>query len=316
MNPVKPMEPVRVDDIPQGPGWISQIKWDGVRILTYAEPTGVRLFNRHLGERTFHYPELAEVRSYCNAKSAILDGEVIALGDNGQPDFHEVMKRDGLRRLDRVKSVQQSVPIYYMIFDILYADGEWLTDWPLEERLVRLSQIIHPTDHIQRVDAHPDGEALFHVMKARDMEGIVAKRLDSLYRPGQKTDTWRKVKFYRDLIAVVGGYTLGEDGVANALLLGLYDTSGSLCYIGRAGTGRLGGTEWKVLTRRLHALNIHDRPFRDEPDGRANACYVRPHLTVKVQYASWTSGHSLRQPSIQSLVDVDPRTCLIDRITR
>src|SRR3954462_10905636 len=114
------MEPVSSDTIPKGDDWIAQVKWDGVRVLTYADNQTVRLYNRKRNERTLHYPEITNIDHYCSSRSVILDGEVIALGENGKPAFHEVMKRDGLRNLERLKMVGDSVPIIYMIFDVIY----------------------------------------------------------------------------------------------------------------------------------------------------------------------------------------------------
>ena len=98
-----------------------------------------------LNERTFHYPEITAIQNYFKGKSVILDGEVIALDQNGKPSFHEVMRRDGLRKIDTVKLVKEEVPIYYMIFDILYYNGKWINESPLRERLNILEKCISPT---------------------------------------------------------------------------------------------------------------------------------------------------------------------------
>ena len=121
LKPIIPFEPVTTDDFPQGKQWIAQVKWDGVRILAYRNRNEIKLFNRKKNERTFHYPELQHLDQSLRAKSAILDGEVIALKD-GKPSFYEVMKRDGLRNIDRVLTVQKQVPVTYMVFDLLYLD--------------------------------------------------------------------------------------------------------------------------------------------------------------------------------------------------
>src|SRR4051812_46226333 len=110
MKPIIPMEPLSGELIPQGHEWISQVKWDGVRVLTYHDGHEVRLYNRKLHERTFHYPELTHIRSYCDADSVILDGEIIALGSDGNPSFHEVMRRDGIRRMEKVAQAKKVVP--------------------------------------------------------------------------------------------------------------------------------------------------------------------------------------------------------------
>jgi bifunctional non-homologous end joining protein LigD len=306
------MEPVASRAIPEGSEWLAQIKWDGVRVLAYYDGARTQLFNRKLRERTLHYPELADVPSYCGAKSAILDGEVIALGSDGKPDFHEVMRRDGIRRMERVERLMDLVPVTYMVFDLLYLDGEWLTRMPLQERLERLSEVIVPSARVQVVTSHADGQQLFDVVKQHGMEGVVVKRIDSPYRIGEKTGEWRKIKNYRDLVAVVGGFTRDDAGVANALLLGLYDADGRFLYIGHAGTGKLSRRDWKALTAALQALVTRQRPFANMPERYRNALWVVPRITVRVQFAEWTEGRSLRQPSIQAILDVPPESCVLE----
>ncbi len=312
MQPIEPMEPVSSDTVPEGGQWVAQVKWDGVRMLTYFDGTHVELYNRKLRPRTFHYPELNPVRTYCAADSVILDGEVIALGADGKPDFHQVMKRDGLRRMERVKQVAKGVPIHYMIFDILYLNGEWIHHQPFRERSARLSEVITPNEHVQLVSSHHDAAALFQVVKSHGMEGIVAKQLESQYYLGEKRDVWRKIKNYRDLVAVVGGFTLNDAGVVNALLLGLYDNHGRLVYIGHSGTGKLSHSDWRHLTDVLKPHVTDVRPFVNTPERHRDAFWVAPLLTVKIQYAEWTEGRSLRQPSIQSIVQVPPEDCVFE----
>ncbi len=195
MKPIIPFEPVRHETIPASDLWTYQIKWDGVRILTYADGSGVSLYNRKLNERTRHYPELHDIASYCRAESAILDGEVVALGSDGKPSFHEVMRRDGLRRMERVEQARKEVPVYYMVFDILFYNGSWVHQLPLRERMELLGSLLVPNRIVQHVASHPDGQALFELMKRQGMEGIVCKKnLDSTYVIGGKSESWVKVK--------------------------------------------------------------------------------------------------------------------------
>ncbi|HHY37070.1 MAG TPA: DNA ligase [Firmicutes bacterium] len=308
MEPVIPMEPKASTTIPRGTEWIGQIKWDGVRLLTYWDGIGVRLFNRRRKERTWHYPELTAIKSYCTAASAILDGEVVALGQDGKPSFSRVMKRDGIRRPERVKELQRTIPIAYLIFDVLYCNGEWLGERPFRDREEILSRIIFPNGYCLRVVSYSDGRALFAAVKEQGLEGIVMKRLDSPYILGGKKDYWLKIKNYHDLVAVIGGFTL-DGSRANALLLGLYDDRGSLHYVGRVGTGRLTQEEWRSLTESLRLLQIPDRPFANGPRVSPSARWVKPRFTVRIQHLGWTDDYLLRQPSIQEVADIPPREC-------
>lgn len=308
INPVIPMEPKSSDQIPAGKEWIAQVKWDGVRILTYYDGSEVRLFNRKIHERTFHYLELIDIKRYCRASSVVLDGEIIALDSEGKPSFHNVMRRDGIRRLERVEQVKNVVPITYMVFDLLYYNNHWVNELPLTKRIELLTDTIIPRPNIQLVSSHQDGEALFDTIEEHGMEGIVMKQKSSPYLIGEKKNLWLKIKNYRDLIAVVAGFTLNA-GVVNALLLGLYDADEHLWYIGHTGTGRLTKQEWRELTQVLSPLIIEDQPFVNRPQRHKDAYWVKPELTVKIKYAEWTEGRSLRQPSIQSFVNAAPREC-------
>lgn len=306
------MEPVSSDTIPNGEDWIAQIKWDGVRVLTYVDNQEVRLYNRKKNERTLHYPEITNIREYCKSRSVILDGEVIALGENGKPSFHEVMRRDGLRKLDRLKMVAETVPIVYMIFDVIYLNGEWIHNKPVHDRNEILAEIITPNEHIQLVPSVIEAEALFCAIKEQGMEGIVLKRTGSPYVIGKKRDDWLKVKNYRDIIAVIGGFTLRHNTV-NSVLLGLYDLEGKFQYVGHTGTGKMTASDWKELTKELKEIVTDHHPFMRKPQRHAHAAWVRPEKTVKIKFAEWTEGGAMRQPSIEGFIEVPPQECLLER---
>lgn len=308
MKPIVPMEPVRSESIPEGKDWIAQIKWDGVRILTYFEDNKVQLFNRKLNERTKHFPEVADIASYCSADSVILDGEVIALSEAGTPSFQAVMKRDGLRRLDRVTDAQQHTPITYMIFDVLFFNGEWINRKPWNERMDVLAQIITPNDTVQLVPSMENGAALFDAIKEHGMEGIIMKQTNSPHLLGVKKDYWLKVKNYRDIFAIIGGFTL-RAGTVNAVLLGVYH-EGQFVYIGHTGTGKLSSQDWKDLTTILKQIETDQSPFGNLSNS-SGTYWVEPKITTKIMFAEWTDGMSLRQPSIQAFVDVPASECTL-----
>lgn len=309
-QPLVPFEPVRAHHFPDGPQWVAQIKWDGVRLLTYAEGGSVQLFNRRCHERTDHYPELRDISTYCKAHSVILDGEVIAL-KQGKPSFFAVMKRDGVRQMKRVPALQRQVPIAYMVFDVLFLNGHWLTACPLKERQQRLQEILLPGETVQLVDNFPDGRALFEVMRKEDMEGVVMKDLDSSYQIAGKDGRWKKLKNFRDLIAVVGGI-VRQEGQIRSLLLGLYDPSGRLWYIGHVGRGRFAQRDWRELAWVCATLAQPVPSFINPPMARRETVWLKPQLTVKVQFSEWTERRTLRHPTLQALMDVPAETCLWD----
>ncbi|WP_336787728.1 non-homologous end-joining DNA ligase [Paenibacillus sp. MMO-177] len=311
MEPILPMEPMASAAIPTGEEWIAQVKWDGVRVLTYADQGEVRLFNRKKNERTMHYPEIAHLREYCSSQSVILDGEVISLGEHGKPSFQRVMRRDGVRNSERIGRAVETVPIFYMIFDIIYLNGMWIHDKPFHERAELLSEIIAPNKHIQLVPSVSPTQSLFDVVKQQQMEGIVLKRINSSYAIGKKREDWLKVKNFQDLIAVIGGFTLNHNTV-NSILLGLYDSDGRLHYVGHTGTGKMTVNDWRELTEELKGIVTARLPFAKLPQRHRDVIWVRPEKTVKIKFAEWTEGGSLRQPSIEGFVEFPPEECLLE----
>ncbi|WP_055105693.1 ATP-dependent DNA ligase [Paenibacillus ihumii] len=310
LKPVVPFEPIRTEVLPAGPEWIAQVKWDGVRLLTYYDGNGTRLINRKGNERSRQYPEFMDVSSYCRAESVILDGEMIALAGD-RPSFHEIMKRDSLRRETEIRFAVKQIPAIHMIFDVLFYNGEWVTGRPLAERQELLQEILIPSAQIQLVPSYTDGERLFTVMKERGWEGVVSKRLDSLYAVGGKDGRWQKLKLGYDLYAVIGGVTYREGGVMNALLLGLYDEEGRFVYIGHTGSGKLNQEAWRSLAQQISALTVRERTFHNIPQRIKGAVWTRPLLTVKVQFMEWTPGGTMRHPVLQGMADMPPESCTV-----
>lgn len=310
MDPIKPFEPISAEVIPIGEEWIFQVKWDGVRMLVYKIDDEVELVNRNLNNRTKQYPEFTDLGSYCSASSVILDGEIIAMQD-GKPSFHEVMKRDRMNRSELIHLSIKERPVIYMIFDILYLDGKWVIDDELAERQRLLSSIITPTEDVQVVESFSNGEALYEAVKEQGLEGIVAKDLRKPYSLNGKDGRWQKVKFYKDLIAIVGGYvTKGSE--LQSLVLGLYDSSGGLQYIGRAGKGRYKLDEWKVIKEFMEKALQTENPFTSKVGNTKQYHWIQPIYTVKVSYLEWTESMTLRQPLLESFVDRNPQECLLE----
>lgn len=311
IKPVIPFEPIRTDKLPQGDPWIAQVKWDGVRMLTYADGHEVRLINRKGNDRTLQYPEFTDTGAYCRAESFVLDGEMIAIA-GGRPSFHEIMKRDSLRREREIRFAASRIQAIYMIFDVLYCNGEWVTDRPLSSRQQLLQQIVTPNERVQLVPNVADPETLFAIMKQQGWEGVVCKRLDSAYAIGGKDARWMKRKLAHDLYAVIGGVTY-RDGTVNAVLLGLYDEDGRFIYIGHAGSGKWTFAEWNRLTETVKRLRTADRPFINQPERIKGADWVKPELVVKVQFLEWTPGGTMRHPVIQGWADVLPEACTLSQ---
>ncbi|HHX49913.1 MAG TPA: DNA ligase [Clostridia bacterium] len=305
--PIIPFEPENINILPQGDRWIFQVKWDGVRLLSYYDGQKVRLFNRKKNERTLQFPEFLDMKNYCFASSVILDGEIIAL-EKGKPSFSKVMQRDSLRLINKIEKMRINIPVTYMVFDAIYWNGKWINNESFQYRQEILGKIIKPRPNLQLVESFSDGEALWRGVVDQDLEGIVCKDLNSPYLLGGKDHRWQKLKNYKTLNAVVGGVTF-RDGRVNSLLLGLYDGQGHLQYIGHAGTGRITLEQWKTFTAEVRDLIIDQCPFVETPQRSQEAFWVQPFFTVRIQYIQWTPEGVLRQPSIQSFIDYPVEKC-------
>ncbi|MDO3681351.1 ATP-dependent DNA ligase [Paenibacillus ehimensis] len=312
LKPISPFEPISTSSQPAGGNWVVQIKWDGVRVLLYNDGSQIRLFNRKKNERTNQYPEFHDSKSFCHANSVILDGEIIAF-DQSKPSFHEVMRRDSLKQPLRIKQAINQVPVTYMIFDILFYNGEWVTDEPLNNRQKLLESIITPRPNVQIVQNFDDGATLFNLMKQHQMEGVIYKDPSSTYSVNGKDGRWKKHKVMNDLFAVVGGVTY-RGKIVNSLLLGVYTKEQDLVYIGHAGTGKLTQKDWGFITEEVTKMQIAQRPFINEPERSKDAFWVKPELTVKVEYLEFTPGGTMRHPSIQAVVYADKNECTVDQI--
>lgn len=312
-KPLIPFEPVSRDSLPTGPQWIAQVKWDGVRMLAYEDGQELRLVNRRLHDRTAQYPELVNPRNLCSGSSYILDGEVIALDpDTGKPSFYHVLRRDRMSRPEGIAQAVHQIPVTYMVFDILFYEGEWVTNQPLADRQRLLHEVLNAAPHVQEVTNTLDAASLLTVMRQHQMEGIVCKDLTSSYGIQGKDQRWQKVKIMHDVYAMIGGVTY-RSGIVNAVAVGVYDGP-DFVYIGHVGTGKLNSNTWRELTHRVQPLISQDSPFHNVPERSAETTWVEPRIGVKVQYMELTHHRTLRHPSIQTFADVTREDCLANQL--
>ncbi len=283
-------------------GWGYEIKWDGVRAIAYCEPGHVRLESRNLLEITRQYPEVGRIREAIGGDSVILDGELVAFDDDGRPSFQHLQRRMHVASESEVRRRMKETPVTYVIFDLLYADGKVLFDVPYEERRRRLEARGLEGEAWQTPAYHRgDGTALQKASRQQGLEGIVAKRLESPYRPGKRTKEWLKVKNVRSQEMVVGGWVPGKgrrEGELGALLVGHY-ADGELKYAGKVGTG-FDASDLALLRERLEPLAIDGSPF----DGRQpekGARFVKPELVAELEFSEWTQAGTLRHPSYKGL---------------
>jgi bifunctional non-homologous end joining protein LigD len=318
---IHPMLATPIDKPFDGPEWLFEIKWDGYRAVAFLENGKVRLVSRNQNELTPRYPELRDLPQFVKAKTAILDGEVVALDEQGRASFSLMQQRTGFRPGGRRAATNADVPVLYYAFDLIYLDGY---DWrrvPLEERKKKLASLLVAGDALRYSDHYErQGKALFEIARKKGLEGILAKKRDSLYQQ-RRSGEWLKIKITHRLECVIGGYTEPEGSRPHfgSIVLGLYDQQGRLIHVGQAGSGfdqKSLEEVWKLLQKRESKKN----PFYGEVEALRKLYWVRPELVAEIEYSEWTkgtmsgSGPKLRAPVFLALRDdKDPKECVLDQ---
>ena len=290
--------------------WAYEIKWDGVRAIAYSTPGELRLESRNLKDITVAYPELARLNRALSSHSAVLDGEIVALGGDGRPSFGALQHRMQVTSKAQAKRLAKSTPATYVIFDLLWLDGHSITDLPYSERRELLTALeLNGSSWQTPEHLLGSGSAVLAASAEQALEGIVAKRLDSTYQPGGRPGTWVKIKNIHRQEFVIGGWVPGKGSRAagiGALLVGVHDERGMLRYSGRVGTGF---TE-QELDRLVKLLSPLERPGSPFAAGGTrpprDAVYCEPKLVAEVEFREWTAAGSLRHPSYKGLREDKP----------
>lgn len=317
---IYPMLATAIEDPFDGPDWLFEIKWDGYRAIAFIEKRGLRLVSRNQNELTSQYPDLSDLPNAVNATTAILDGEVVVLDEQGRASFSLMQQRTGFRERGRRATPRPEVPVLYYVFDLLYLDGYDLRRVALEARKRLLASIITEND-LLRLSGHfsESGKALFEVARQKGLEGILAKRRGSYYEE-RRSREWLKIKIRHQLEAVVGGYTEPEGSrqYFGSIVLGLYDKEGNLVHVGQAGSGFTQMTlasVWKLLK----PLETKANPFHGKVEALKKVHWVKPELVAQIEFTEWThatdeGGPKLRAPVFLGLrEDKDPSECVLEQ---
>ena len=307
------------------PDWLFEVKWDGYRVEAIVDGDAVRMKTRHGNDAGAYFPRLLSPPSWIKAEQAIVDGEVVALDEDGRPDFGLLQLRisetvgsrapgrlAGMARpaTEREAEEARRAPLVYEAFDLLYLDGKLLVNVPLEHRKRLLRSVLREHSRV-RFASHVEreGVAFFEAARKNDLEGIIAKRRDSRYEAGRRVTTWLKVKVRPEQELVVGGYTPGEGNARDlgALIVGVYE-DGNLRYAGKVGSGFNARTR-KELKERLDSLAVDEPPF-DPPPPRLpelrGARWARPELVIRAELGGWSRDGIVRQSSFKG-VELDKK---------
>jgi bifunctional non-homologous end joining protein LigD len=309
-NFVEPMKALLVDELPKGPNWLYELKFDGVRALAIKRNRDVELMSRSGKDLGSKYHELLEPLKKLPPREFVLDGEVVALDQQGRSSFQ-------LLQSFQMAGVKKP-PLFYCVFDLINLDGKDLTGLPLAQRKAMAETLAGSVSPAIRFSPgiNADSTRLIREMQARGLEGLIAKRRDSKYEPGRRSGAWVKFKWTNEQEFVIGGYSEPKGSRAHfgALLVGYYE-KGKLLFAAKVGTG----FDQKLLTSlhdKFKNLVRPDCPFANLPEkisGRwgqglsasemRRCTWLEPKLVCQVRFAEWTRDNHLRQPAFLGLRD-------------
>jgi bifunctional non-homologous end joining protein LigD len=293
--------------------WVFEIKWDGFRAITYVNE-GLSVKSRNEKELKHNFPELSELTRL--ASNLVVDGEIVVMRE-GKPDFQTLLERGQAVSAGEIERQTQLAPAIYIVFDILEKKGKPLTKLPLIERKKILRDSLKEGSHVLLSDfIEEKGEAYYQLILEKGLEGVMAKKKDSLYEEGLRTGSWLKIKKLKTCDCVIFGYTKGIQSrgkTFGALILGLYDKDGEPVYVGKVGTGF---TEemLRVLMDKFEELITDVVPFK--PGTGSTVTWLEPKIVCEVAYQVVTRDLKLRMPRFRSLrVDKSPVECTVDQLT-
>ncbi len=315
---VKPMLAVPGELPSDDEHWAYEIKWDGVRTILFVEGGRVRAQSRNDLDVTSSFPELADIGKFLGMTTCVIDGEVVALGEDGRPSFSRLQHRMHVSNQREARRRALTDPVTFVAFDLLYIDGHLLFEEGYDERRARLESLQLAGQTFTTTDSFRDvsGRDILDAATANGLEGIVAKRRSAPYRPGRRHPDWVKVKSFRTQEVVIGGWTEGRgerDGSLGALLLGLPGPDG-LRYVGKVGTGFTERARQDLLNA-LRPQTATTNPFDSPLPARetSNAHFVRPALVGEVAYGEWTPAGRLRHPIWRGLrPDKEPDQVVVE----
>jgi bifunctional non-homologous end joining protein LigD len=285
----EPMKAIATDTLPVGEGWVFEPKWDGFRAIVTVSGGDVTLTSRNGNDLTERFRDVARAATLAiTTPDAVLDGEICSLDDEGRSRFSLLQEGGG-------------IPVL-VLFDLLELDGESLVDLPLQERRERLQQVVGSDAGVLVSPQFDDGPALLAAARQQGLEGVVAKKTDSQYKPGRRSPDWHKLKLRQTQEIVIAGYTRGQGrraGGFGALVAGVHD-AGVLRWAGNVGTG-FSDREIRRLREVMAPLERRDSPFAEVPKmprvRSSDIVWLEPELVAEVEFVEWTHEGRMRAPS-------------------
>jgi bifunctional non-homologous end joining protein LigD len=296
-------------------GWAYEIKWDGVRAISYVEGGRVRMMSRNDKDLTHSFPEFREIGEFLGARPCVLDGEIVVLGARGTPDFSRLQHRLHLAGAGAIAKQLSNAPASYVVFDLLHLNGHSLTSHSYDERRSQLEDLHLSGSSFTTADSFRDarGQDILEATREAGLEGVVAKLRSSPYVPGKRSEAWIKTKNIQTQEVVIGGWTEGagnRQGSIGALLVGIPSAEG-LRYVGKVGTG-FSVNDRENLLSLLRPKARKTSPFVPAPDVTEGVPhFVRPVYVGEVRFGEWTESGRLRHPTWRGLrPDKDPKNVI------
>ncbi len=289
-------------------GWAYEFKWDGIRAIAYVDGGRIKLCSRNGNDLTTSFPELRALGERLGSDRVVLDGEIVAFDESGRPSFQRLQPRIHAGDASKARRLAERQPITFILFDLVYLNGEVLFERTYEERRGRLESLglERGAGWATSPRFEGPGSDMLQASREQGLEGVLAKRLGSPYRPGRRSPDWTKIKNLTTQEVVIGGWTPGQGHRTNqigSLLMGIPDGS-KLRYVGQVGTGFTEATLGD-LAARLAPLAQDSNPFAGEIPARyrRGARFVKPLLVGEVSFGEWTADGRLRHPSWRGLRD-------------
>lgn len=292
---VTPMAALAVEALPEGPDWSYELKLDGYRALIIKNGGSIKLRSRNDKDLLSMYPALAATARRLQAEQAVIDGEIVAVDERGRPSFQALQHRGS--------HPQHSIVFY--AFDLLHVNGEDTTSLPLKVRKAKLEEVVKGAGLPLSIALPGSVPDMIKTVRAMQLEGIIAKRNDSIYEPGERSRNWQKLKLERRQEFVIGGYRLAASDSVDALLVGYYE-DGELRFAAKTRAGLVPHTR-QQFARSLRTLRIDRCPFVDLPtevssrwgggvsaEDMKDMHWTRPEIVVEIQFVEWTAENRLR----------------------
>ena len=303
---IKPMLASMSKNVPEVKDYFYEVKWDGIRVIASVWHDEVKLLSRSGRDITERFPKIVSQLKDEMSHSAVIDGEIVALNDNGAPNFANVISRMHTSGKNAIERASKRIKTSFYAFDCTVIDGVNICDLPIEKRRQWLRTLFDDREHLRYSNTFEDGENLFAAAQAMGLEGIMAKKRGARYVEGKRSDYWLKIKVRHDDEAILIGYTKGKgdrSGSFGSLHLAKIE-DGKYNYMGKVGTG-YDAEKMKEIFARLTKLKKIKKPIENKIDEESETVWVEEAYTIKIEYASMTDNGTYREPVYKAMIPVD-----------